>query len=138
MGFFVPDEVVEHIIKREGNLSIKIRHYPDEKHCYVTIDGNEYSSKEKQDGNIIVERSDTFCVFHFKNFTLESYVNSTVYADADLRRILQPYVFLNRLNDRIAGMFCIMFFIGTGFLSLVVACINNIQHVGCISFPSSM
>lgn len=140
--FLVADEIFEHIVTRKGTLSIKIRHYQDEKVCSLTIITNmtttEYTSKEEQDGNIIVERRDTFCIFHFKNFTLESYVNTTVYADADLRRILHPDLFLNRLNDRIAGMFCIMFFIDTVFVSLVVAIINNIQHVGCISFPSSM
>lgn len=89
--------------KEAGTLSIPFKHAEGYKTCVFMIDSKGYSSKEKQEGNIMVESNTTFCTLFIKHFSLKTYEHITVSVDADLDRILGPITFGKLLMDKHAG-----------------------------------
>lgn len=90
--------------KEAGTISIPFKHAEGYKTCVFMIDSKEYSSKEKQEGNIIVESNKTFCTLFIKQFSLKTYEHITVSVDADLDRILGLITFGKLLKDKHAAI----------------------------------
>ncbi|XP_076108780.1 uncharacterized protein LOC143076795 [Mytilus galloprovincialis] len=95
-------EIVTPIIMKNGTLLIKFQHSEGQLDCRVELGTHQYSSKERQVGNIIIERSERLCIFHIKQFTMEQYVNATFTLDYHLHRIVETTLFWNILINRVA------------------------------------
>lgn len=109
--FFIAVEIATPIIKENGTLIIKFEHSEDkQKKCRVKLNTDQYSSKEQQDGNIIIEKSESLCTFQIKQFTMEKYVNATFTLDYGLDRIVETTLFWKTLINRVASMFLLRFY----------------------------